>query len=399
MTDRRLVHSRPGREHDRRHEKGRLAPLVIPAALGAALVMVLAACSSQIVGPTTTTTSTATTSTSSTTTTTTTTPVAVAGTSILRARVARLQRGALVLPVVSEGSAAWLRMVPIAYRSFGTGPDLLLISGQDGTLSWWGQSLLSDLSSHYHVTLFDLPDVGYSGMATARLSLSWLADMTAGLVLTIGLSDPIVLGWGLGGQIALSLVERHPGFASLLILVDTSAGGAGTVGPSTGVVHLLAQRGATPVALSTLLFPATAVGLQDRLVWQSSVFAGTTDWMTTQAVEAEAMLQAAIWKSSSLAARLPLVTIPALVVSGADDVVFPAEDASRLAGELPHATEVSFPGAGYGAIFQDAPAFLAAVEKFTAENASSLTTTTTSSSTTTTSSTTSSSTTTTAPRT
>ena len=397
MTDRRLVHSRSGREHDRRHERGRLATVVIPAALGAALLMVLAACSSQTVGPTTTTTTTTTTSTSSTTTTTTTTPVAVAGTSILRARVARLLPGALVPPAVSEGSAAWLRMVPIAYRSFGTGPDLLLISGQDGTLSWWGQTLLSALSSHFHVTLFDLPDVGYSGVATAKLSLSWLADMTAGLALTIGLSNPIVLGWGLGGQIALSLVERHPGFASLLILVDTSAGGAGTVGPSTGVVRLLAQPGATPVALSTLLFPATAVGLQDRLVWQSSVFAGTTDWMTTQAVEAEAALQAAIWKTSSLAARLALVTIPALVVSGADDVVFPAEDASALAGQLPHATEVSFPGAGYGAIFQDEPAFLAAVEKFTAENASSLTTTTTSS-TTTTSTTSSSSTTSTAPR-
>ena len=334
--------------------------LVPATALSLALLAALAGCSSPSPGPTTTS---STTSTSSTTTTT--MPVGVIGTSIQRARVAPLPPGALVLPAVTEGSAAWLKMIPIAYRSFGSGPDLLLISGQDGTLSWWGQSLLSDLSSHYHVTLFDLPDVGYSGMATARLSLSWLADTTAGLVLTIGLSDPIVLGWGLGGQIALSLVERHPGFASLLILVDTSAGGAGTVGPSTGVVHLLAQRGATPVALSTLLFPATAVGLQDRLVWQSSVFAGTTDWMTTQAVEAEAMLQAAIWKSSSLAARLPLVTIPALVVSGADDVVFPSGNASELANEIRHASLVIVPDAGYGAMTQDEPAFVAAVEKFT----------------------------------
>ena len=51
--------------------------------------------------------------------------------------------------------------------------------------------------------------------------------MTAGLVLTLGLSDPTVLGWGLGGEIALSLAKRHPGIVSSLVLVDTSVGGAG----------------------------------------------------------------------------------------------------------------------------------------------------------------------------
>ena len=56
---------------------------------------------------------------------------------MFRARVAALPPGDVVLPAVSEGSGAWSRMVPIAYQTFGSGPDLLLISGQDGTMSWW----------------------------------------------------------------------------------------------------------------------------------------------------------------------------------------------------------------------------------------------------------------------
>ena len=213
-----LVRDRPGRR--------RLATLVPATAFGLA---VLAGCSSP--GPGLTTTSSTTTSS----TTTTTTPVGVIGTSIERARVAALAPGALELPTISEGSAAWLRMVPVAYRSFGSGPDLLLISGQDGTLTWWGQTLLSDLSGHYRVTVFDLPGAGYSASPTAPLSVAWLADMTAGFALTVGLSDPIVLGWGLGGQVALCLAERHPGFASSLVLVDTSAGGPKAVKPSADV--------------------------------------------------------------------------------------------------------------------------------------------------------------------
>ncbi|MGA3352355.1 MAG: alpha/beta hydrolase [Acidimicrobiales bacterium] len=345
--------------------------LVPATALSLALLAALAGCSSPSPGPTTTS---STTSTSSTTTTT--MPVGVIGTSIQRARVAPLPPGALVLPAVTEGSAAWLKMIPIAYRSFGSGPDLLLISGQDGTLSWWGQTLLSDLSGHYRVTVFDLPGAGYSAGATAPLSIAWLADMTAGFALTVGLSDPTVLGWGLGGQVALSLAERHTGFASSLVLVDTSAGGAKAVKPGADVVRLLAEPAATPVALSTALFPPTAAGLLARTSWASSLFSGPPDWMTAEAVKAEAALQGAAWKTPSLSAGLSRVTIPALVMVGADDVVFPPANASRLVAGLPHAREVSFPGAGYGAIVQDEPAFVAAVESFTAANVPPSTSTT-----------------------
>lgn len=354
----------------------RLLARAAPAALATAFLLALAACSSPSAAPTTTTSTT----TSTTTTTTTTQPVGVLGTEFVRARVAPLKPGEVVLPPVSEGSAAWLKMVPIAYRSFGSGPDLLLISGQDGTLSWWGQTLLSDLSGHYRVTVFDLPGAGYSGSATARLSLAWLADMTAGFSLTVGLVDPIVVGWGLGGQVALSLVERHPGLASGLVLVDTAAGGRDAVVPSPDVVRLLSEPSATPLALSTVLFPPTLAGLAERLSWPATLFGGPPDWMTAQSVEAEAALQATVWKTASLRAELAKFTIPTLVVCGADDVVFPPSNSASLASEIPHATLVSFPDAGYGAIIQDEPQFVAAVERFTLASVAPTTSTTTSTS-------------------
>jgi 3-oxoadipate enol-lactonase len=239
--------------------------------------------------------------------------------------------------------------------------------------------LLSDLSGHYRVTVFDLPGVGYSGVATSRVTLAWLADMVAGFSLTVGLEDPVVLGWGLGGQIALSLVERHPGLASALVLVDTAAGGADADLPSRGVVRLLSEPAATPLTLSTVLFPPTVAGLAERLSWPDSLFEGPPDWMTAQSVEAEASLQATIWRTASLRAELARMTTPALVVCGADDVVFPPLNSSRLASEIPHATLVSFPGSGYGAIIEDEPEFVAALERFTLANVSPTTSTTTTS--------------------
>jgi pimeloyl-ACP methyl ester carboxylesterase len=364
----RLARGPAGFACERRRATERLTAL----AVAAALVLLLGACSSNegvhattSSVLTTSTTATTTTTVPTSTTTTTTLPVPVAGTSIFRARVAALPPGDVVLPAVAEGSGAWSRMVPIAYQTFGSGPDLLLIEGQDGTMSWWDPSLLSDLSSHYTVTMFDLPGAGYSGPAASPLSLPWLADMTAGLVLTLGLSDPIVLGWGLGGEIALSLAERHPEIASSLVLVDTSAGGAGAWRPRSATVHLLATPGATPVELSRLLFPPTNAGLRERVLWQDSLYAGIPDWLTTTTVKEEAALQAAVWNSPKLLDDVARVKVPVLVVSGADDVVFPSANADELASELRHATLVVFPDAGYCAITQDEKAFVAAVEKFT----------------------------------
>jgi len=65
------------------------------------------------------------------------------------------------------------------------------------------------------------------------------------------------------------------------------------------------------------------------------------------------------------------------VVSGAYDVVFPSANSALLARELKHATEVNFSRAAYGAIVQDEPSFVAAVDKFAGSTVTTTTTTTT----------------------
>ena len=91
----------------------------------------------------------------------------------------------------------------------------------------------------------------------------------------------------------------------------------------------------------------------------------TPDWLTAGAITAEARLQAAFWRASPLTPELSQVTIPVLVVSGSDDLVFPPGNAPLLEGELRHARLVTLASSGYGAILQDEPAFVAAVERFT----------------------------------
>ena len=183
--------------------------------------------------------------------------------------------------------------------------------------------------------------------------------MTAGLALTLGLSDPIRPR--MGSRRRDRLVPCRAASRGLRHRSSSSTPRSEVQArpqPAPDVVRLLAAPGATPVALSTLLFPPTPAGLQARVSWQSSLFTGTTDWLTDATIKAEAALQASVWKRSDLAAGLSAVTIPALVVTGADDVIFPRANANLLAVQLLHTTLVVFPGSGYDAITQEEPAFV-----------------------------------------
>jgi len=62
--------------------------------------------------------------------------------------------------------------------------------------------------------------------------------------------------------------------------------------------------------------------------------------------------------------RLGDITVPTLVVTGADDRLIPAENSRIIAGALPGAQLKEYPGAGHGFPYQCRDEFLADVVEF-----------------------------------
>jgi pimeloyl-ACP methyl ester carboxylesterase len=333
----------------------------------------------------------------STTTTTTLPPqVALQGTSVpgeaflglvRRVPVVAVPAGQSTAPLPTPGSPGYLSIEQLAFRQFGSGPDLLLIMGQDGSMAWWQPSLLSVLAQHYRVTVFDLPGVGYSSPALAPFTAGWLADETAGLIQALALVQPTVLGWGLGGEVALALAERHPLNERSLVLVDTSAGGPGAARPTAGVSATLGSPRATAASVAATFFgpgssspsPSSASsssttstvssGASDpqlaETAWLTALSTTVPDVLTRAALSGERSLQLELWSSWALYDGVDSVAVPTLVVFGVDDPVFPAPDGALLGSEIAGAERVELPEAGYAAMFEDAPQFVSALEQFT----------------------------------
>lgn len=102
-------------------------------------------------------------------------------------------------------------------QTTGTGPDLVLLHGWGMNGDVW-ETILPELSSHFRVTLVDLPGHGRSLESLADYSLPNLAN-------TIAENLPpefTIMGWSLGGMIATQMALSYPERIRKLVLVASA---------------------------------------------------------------------------------------------------------------------------------------------------------------------------------
>lgn len=100
----------------------------------------------------------------------------------------------------------------------GQGPTVLLIHGLSGHLKHFSYGVMALLAKDHRVVALDRPGSGYSSPA-ATADLEAQADIVSGLIDTLGLGKPVIVGHSLGGGLALALALRHPQQVSGLALI------------------------------------------------------------------------------------------------------------------------------------------------------------------------------------
>src|SRR5215469_14064018 len=72
--------------------------------------------------------------------------------------------------------------IDIAYKMFGKGEPILLISGVGGDMNSWDPTLLKTLSSNHTVIVFDPRGIGNTTIGSKAFSIQQFADDTVGLM-------------------------------------------------------------------------------------------------------------------------------------------------------------------------------------------------------------------------
>ncbi|MGA2226146.1 MAG: alpha/beta hydrolase [Syntrophobacteraceae bacterium] len=126
----------------------------------------------------------------------------------------------------------------IYYDDYGAGHPLLLIPGLGSSrFIWWKQ--IESISRKYRVINMDNRGAGDSAPDAGPYTIADMADDAAGLIRNLDCGTANVIGWSMGGLIALELRLRHPGLIDKLILVATTAGGTAYIPPAPEVGALL----------------------------------------------------------------------------------------------------------------------------------------------------------------
>lgn len=229
-------------------------------------------------------------------------------------------------------------------------------------------SLLADQSSFDRITdelaythqvfVLNLPGFGSSDFVGPDLPS--IADHIASCLKAMGVKNPILLGNGYGGFVALQLTIRHPDYPRRLVLADCGAAFSDTGRAAfRGMSATANDKGLSAiadVAMRRLFAPEfqqqnpdlTAQRKERFLAVDSKTFHGACDALA----------------SLDLRDDLQRVTCPVLVVVGEMDEATPPPMSHELNAGLPHSELVVLQGCAHVPQLQAPTQFMAAIQTF-----------------------------------
>jgi pimeloyl-ACP methyl ester carboxylesterase len=245
----------------------------------------------------------------------------------------------------------------------GAGPPLVVVNGFAATRDDWDPAFLGALADRHELVLLDNRGMGESPDDGQAFTLEDLAADVAGLIDALGLERAAVLGWSMGGCIALALAIADPNAVSKLVLLSTTGGGELSVPGDPDVLERLRDVSGTPreqaSRLISLLFPpdrAAAIDAEFGEVVAAARAELSADLLDRQWEAIEG------WVRHKAGQEMASASCPVLVAAGEVDVVFPPANAVALANAIPGAWLASFPHSGHG-FMADHPETLAGLIK------------------------------------
>jgi len=253
---------------------------------------------------------------------------------------------------------------PLHVEIRGAGPDVVLLHGWAVHGGMWGP-WTEELARRARLHFIDLPGHGRSAWPAGTATLRDLARAVSPYVP----NGAAVLGWSLGGMVALELARSRPGDLAALVLVATTP--------------CFLARDDWPAGMNSAVLDGFAAGLAGDYRRTLSNFLALQTWGDEHATQALRSLRAnldahgepdpqalaaglEILRTADLRAELAAIAIPSLVIAGEHDRITPVAAGRELASRLPSARFVEVPKAGHAPFLSHPETVRREVESFLA---------------------------------
>ena len=144
------------------------------------------------------------------------------------------------------GQYAAVNGINLYYESRGSGRPMILLHGGLGSGEMFG-AILPALAERHHVITPDLQGHGRTADIDRPIDIRLMADDIAALIDHLGLDRPDVVGYSLGGGVALQTAVRHPTKVRRLVTVSAN------VRRDAIPAEMLAQQGQVSAAAADFM--------------------------------------------------------------------------------------------------------------------------------------------------
>lgn len=268
--------------------------------------------------------------------------------------------------------------LPTRYLEAGEGPPLVLLHALgESALDWrW---VLPDLARTNHVYALDLLGFGGSGKPAVDYSPAFFARSVAAYLDALGVERTAVAGNSLGGLVALRLALSEPERVDALVLIDSA-------GLGREVAYALRLPTLPGYGEGAVAWGKTPLGAFQRAWLRVPLLFGRpervpAEWITEQTGIAQlpgfmeatmSALRAQVdlgGQREVLVDRLSHLQMPALIVWGEQDRVFPVSQAREAVARLRQGTLDLIPDCGHLPQIERPELFVASLSRFLGERA------------------------------
>ena len=249
--------------------------------------------------------------------------------------------------------------VSLRYDRAGSGPAVLLIHEWACNRTFWERQVQA-LRDRHTVIAVDLRGHGESSPPRSGYTIARLADDLEHLVRTLAVPRIALVGWSMGGMVALELATRLRERASVLVLVGGTAGGLTDpknplrIDPARVATFTQELRADCRTFLRGYAPSFFKRGTESPLLaWASGQMQKTAPHV------AEVCLDALLAFDARPVARG--LAVPAAILHGRSDGVFPLAHGEALANAIPGARLTVFEDSGHSPHLEEPDAFNAAL--------------------------------------
>ena len=248
--------------------------------------------------------------------------------------------------------------VEIEYESFGdpSAPTILLINGLGSQMTRWPAPFCEQLAARgYRVIRFDNRDTGLSTwfQPGERYSLSDMAADAMAVLDAAGVAKAHIAGVSMGGMIVQAVAIEHPGRVLSMTSIMSATGAPGTLDPTPEAGAVLTAAPPDPASDYEAFLDFQ---VKNALVIGSPAYPWPEGALRQRAVDEHARAynptgtarqMGAIRGDGDRTHRLSSLSVPAVVLHGADDPLVPLAGGQATAAAIPGAELRVVPGMGH----------------------------------------------------